>query len=634
MLNYNLNFVVASTVFASLALFGLFKVLFLLRKKFPVKVNCWFCNINLRVPYESWNSFTCPKCQQYNGFTDDGNYNKEITEQHYSKLNTNAYCQKSNGDRLSYSNGFCEFCTRNQELKIHQLANFRPRCEDNYDEEIEEFRQKLEDSYQLCNHCQGHLNKTLNKIKTKFIGSKLSQLGSKLNKNLHQTAKIIVDDGKVISYFITSIILLLSIANFIRDMKVKLPAFTNDEKILDIFNHFRVFVYTIIDMMTNWMKELKLNEFFDDIDRIAISALILNSILIFNNLKNIRIPVIISMALWATKMMLKEVPFDVQHESAIKGTMSIILIVSSILLFKEKKKEELDVTNNGSFHKIPTEMLEESDIEIDLSETSSFFDHRSNKTVFSKSSRMSSSFRTSYAEPIKTLNSTIKHDISKPIDILSNKSFSITKEVLTADRHQVQNDITRLKLSDKNEDIFSTTSTIKDFNNSQYSNPFSLERSRCDSPAPSVASLFSTSTRAQLISPPRLHSPLVYTSNTNSSWVAGGYWQSPQKKYLNGPNPMMSRSSSQSSGLGTIDGSDKNSQEDSLSHEDATSLFSDQTLSHRQNIFEMPPSRSLFSNTQFFNQPINHNFFNNTYSNNNNTIGSFRKYREANTFFK
>lgn len=475
------------------------------------------------------------------------------------------------------------------------------------------------------------MNKTLNKIKTKFIGSKLSQLSSKLSSNLHETATIIVDDGKVISYIIASTILLLSIANFIRDMKVKLPAFTNDEKILDIFNHFQVFIYTILDMMTSWMKELKINEFFDDIDRIAISALILNSILIFNNLKKIKISVIISVTLWAAKMMINEVQFDVQYESKIRGAMSIILIVSSILLFKEKKKEELDVTNNASFHKIPTEMLEESDTEVDLSETSSFFEHRSNKTAFSKSSRMSSSFRTSYAEPVKTLNSTIKHDIRKPIDILSNKSFSITKEVLTADRHQVQNDITRLKLSDKNEDLFSTTSTIKDFNYS--SNPFSIERSRCDSPAPSVASLFSTSTRANLISPPRLHSPLVYTSNTTPSWVAGGYWQSPQKKFLNGPKPMISRSSSQSSGLGTIDDSDKNSREDSLSHEDATSLFSDQTAAcHQRNIFEMPQSRSLFSNTQFFNQPMTHNFFNSTYNNGNN--GSFRKYREANTFFK
>lgn len=92
------------------------------------------------MPYDNWNSFTCPKCQQYNGFTDDGNYNKEIIEQHYSKLNTNGFCQKSNVDRLSSSNGFCEFCLRNQELKIHQLANFRPRIEENYDEEVEEFR--------------------------------------------------------------------------------------------------------------------------------------------------------------------------------------------------------------------------------------------------------------------------------------------------------------------------------------------------------------------------------------------------------------------------------------------------------------------------------------------------------------
>lgn len=109
------------------------------RKKFPIRVNCWFCNTNLRVPYNEWNSFTCPKCQQYNGFNEDGSYNKEIPEQYHSKLNTNQFCQRKYIGRIPV-NGFCEFCTRNQELKVHQLANFRPRYEEKYDEEVEEFR--------------------------------------------------------------------------------------------------------------------------------------------------------------------------------------------------------------------------------------------------------------------------------------------------------------------------------------------------------------------------------------------------------------------------------------------------------------------------------------------------------------
>ena len=33
-----------------------------------VKVNCWFCNNNSRVPYGNRNCFNCPHCEQYNGF--------------------------------------------------------------------------------------------------------------------------------------------------------------------------------------------------------------------------------------------------------------------------------------------------------------------------------------------------------------------------------------------------------------------------------------------------------------------------------------------------------------------------------------------------------------------------------------
>lgn len=462
----------------------------------------------------------------------------------------------------------------------------------------------------------------------------MSQLNAKFNRSLNKTARIIVDDGKVLSYVISTILLLLSIANFTRDMKIELPSI-NDERALNVINHLQVFLYTVLDVVSNWTKEIKFNELFEnaDIDRIATSALILNAILIFNDVKKVRLPVMTSMLLWSVKMMTSELHINPSYEPTVNGIMAAFLIVSSLFMFKEKKPEKLNVTSNSSFHKIPTECYEDSDNELDLSETSSFFDHRSNITAYSKCSRLSSSFRSPYVEPIKALNSTMRPSPTQPLDISSNKSFSITKEVLTADRNQVQNDITRLKLTEKGDKLFSTSSTIKELN----SNPFSLERSRCDSPAPSVASLFSTSTRTHLISPPRLNSPTVYAANTNQSWIGGGYWTSPQKKYLNGvmnqSKPVISRSSSQSSGVGTIDESDKNSREESMTHEEAPSIFSDAASNqHRRSLFEMPQNRSLFTANQFFNhQPKNHHsLFNNTYNNN----SSFRKYRETNAFFK
>jgi Ima1 N-terminal domain len=161
MLVFNLNKLILFAVFGGFFLYGFIKILISLRltansiikslnfltflpkscrKRFSIKVNCWFCNTNTRVPYNDWNSFTCPTCCQYNGFDENGDYNKEISAQHYSKLNPNEYCEKFD-PRLRYPpSNFCDHCARNQELKIIQLANFKPRSESTYDEEIEDFK--------------------------------------------------------------------------------------------------------------------------------------------------------------------------------------------------------------------------------------------------------------------------------------------------------------------------------------------------------------------------------------------------------------------------------------------------------------------------------------------------------------
>ncbi|XP_021694474.1 uncharacterized protein LOC5566213 isoform X2 [Aedes aegypti] len=150
------------------------------RKRFPIRVNCWFCNTNTRVPYESSNSWYCPSCTQYNGFTEDGDYNREIPAQYQSRLNPQANI--TDDDKISYSaphNGLCFGCNRNQELKIHQLASFVPDVEDNYDEEVEEYKRQLEQVYKLCSRCERVVKRTLNDVKRNILGSKLAQIGTK-----------------------------------------------------------------------------------------------------------------------------------------------------------------------------------------------------------------------------------------------------------------------------------------------------------------------------------------------------------------------------------------------------------------------------------------------------------------------
>lgn len=465
--------------------------------------------------------------------------------------------------------------------------------------------------------------------------------------DLSNTAKIIIDDGRLLSNLITFSILTVSIANFIRDTKIELPTLEFSEKILIFYSHAHAFFVTICDIFTSWMDEMELSELVKDIslDNFSTCALALNLMLLMNDQEKIRIPSIISMLLWSIKMVLNEIYIEPSYELAVRGTIAAILMVSSICLFRKTKKDNLNVSKNGSFHKITTEAYDESDTEVDFNDTNSFSDLQSTRTaVFSQSSRLlNSSFRSNLVEPVKTFksNSTITNFPTniKPNDIVSNKSFSIRQEVMAADHRQVQNDITKLNISDlHNNSFFSNSSTLKDFNSVQCSNPFSLEKSRCGSPTPSVASIFSGSARGQMISPPRLHSPLVYTSDATQSWVAGGYWQSPQKKYLESAKfqtkPVISRSSSQSSGLGTID-SEKNSRENSLGQEDGiSSVYSDAIAMRKRNIFEKPAlvASPIFGDSHCFNPPKSQSFFS-TYSNANSN-NSFRKYRDTNTFFK
>ncbi|XP_050082151.1 uncharacterized protein LOC126569236 [Anopheles aquasalis] len=195
-MNANILMIVGTTVLPSVVIavvivFTLANLYLNIRRRFPVKVNCWFCNANTSVPYDQANCFVCPSCAQYNGFTADGDYNREIPEQYQQRYNGRyCYTQPRNitdddkwGTTRSVAstghNGLCFGCNRNQELKIHQLASFVPEDENNYDVEVEEYRKQLEQAYKLCGRCERILKRTLNDVKRNILGSKLAQIGSK-----------------------------------------------------------------------------------------------------------------------------------------------------------------------------------------------------------------------------------------------------------------------------------------------------------------------------------------------------------------------------------------------------------------------------------------------------------------------
>nr|XP_027803453.1 transmembrane protein 201 isoform X1 [Marmota flaviventris] len=123
-------------------------------------VNCWFCNQDTLVPYGNRNCWDCPHCEQYNGFQENGDYNKPIPAQYMEHLNHVVSSVRVPQDPtqpqqwVSSQVLLCRRCSHHQTTKIKQLAAFAPREEGRYDEEIEVYRHHLEQMYKLCRPCQ------------------------------------------------------------------------------------------------------------------------------------------------------------------------------------------------------------------------------------------------------------------------------------------------------------------------------------------------------------------------------------------------------------------------------------------------------------------------------------------------
>lgn len=118
---------------------------------FKTNVNCWFCNQDAKVPYLEANSWYCPSCEQYNGFSKDGDYNRVISEQFensrlpnvagsFRPSGHNSRNSSNNSSRFSGQNGLCESCNEMQRIKIERLAQFQPKFEWRFDTELKQFK--------------------------------------------------------------------------------------------------------------------------------------------------------------------------------------------------------------------------------------------------------------------------------------------------------------------------------------------------------------------------------------------------------------------------------------------------------------------------------------------------------------
>lgn len=155
-----------------------------------MKVECWFCRKVIAVPAGNENCFDCPECDQYNGFTPDGDYNKPIPAQYREDLNPPSsrasLHQRSRGQAPSTS-PLCHVCQTNHELKVQQLASFIPTHENNFEAEVEDYARYLEEAYRLCPTCNGLVQSDIRK-QDADIGSK--QLSQRLNQALASNKQV------------------------------------------------------------------------------------------------------------------------------------------------------------------------------------------------------------------------------------------------------------------------------------------------------------------------------------------------------------------------------------------------------------------------------------------------------------
>lgn len=154
----------------------------------------------------------------------DGDYNRDIPAQRVSKMNASRFARASASnanDVLPASNGLCEPCNRNQELKMQQLASFVPVDEQTFDEEVDAFRRKLDQAYRLCPRCERQLKRTLTRVKQNVLGSKLAEIGAKGMEafDLHISAtnrKIIQNRKRRLTRLCGATLIVLAIINCIR----------------------------------------------------------------------------------------------------------------------------------------------------------------------------------------------------------------------------------------------------------------------------------------------------------------------------------------------------------------------------------------------------------------------------------
>ncbi|OWR52265.1 hypothetical protein KGM_209574 [Danaus plexippus plexippus] len=543
--------------------FLVFKLILNLRSTLPWRVNCWFCNSNFWIKYIERNSWTCKKCEQYNGFTKDGDYNKVLNiENEKVSLSPKLF------QRSPPKNGLCKMCNINQQLKVTQLSNFVPMNENKYDEEVECYRLKLEKAYKLCSPCKKVLQMKLHKEKETLLGSKLLEMRTP-EKKLQKSAKRNEFCKNVINNASTLIagvlIVLVTVECYENALKHKSLSYTliyikdmlNNilQRIISIVRmktfltfpslekHFMVVDYNT-DIFTNF------NSGLNDLTQKALGGFVC-FIQIVGHFWNINIShhsVAIDL-LWSVFVITSIVYGNVDADPLIMSLLKLSSTLAVLLIYINMKQKNLrNVTRKINTPKSGTKLLrgtksindEEDNISLDTDDDVSLskfglhnFTDSSNDTLNPLSGLISGRSFTPRSDSLWS-----KPNINTAFTVnsaLTNTPKSISDSVFMKPSFNKYQKIKDESDSDLDESI----------NSLCISSP--KKKSRKINPVFALRKF--TASPNFIIPTPQNHSrPLISPSKLghSTSWVAGGYWGNEGGQIFNVNG---SRSSSQSSGF-------------------------------------------------------------------------------------
>ncbi|XP_034176199.2 uncharacterized protein LOC117602379 isoform X2 [Osmia lignaria lignaria] len=498
--------------------------------KWPVKVNCWFCNNNTKIWRQQLNWWMCPHCEQYNGFSKNGDYTYNIPEQYKTSDEIKRYCTVNQDTSIKKvaKNDLCTQCNVNESLKLAKLSDYIPKSERNYEHEIKQYRNILEQQYPLCAKCKTIVHRVLSKqalwlaqYKMLFFKKKPFN-GTKYSEPVCRTISTIL--GSMVAYDMDFVYLPIGglLFQFCACWSASSRKHNSD-----------------LLLMFLWICTIVLLPFKD-------------AKLIKTDLQNA----------W----------FSLEYITHYHMIMLFVLVIGYINIKPKSYKSTLN--KNMSFKKIES------------STKDTVFTDLCTKTLNEKHNFNS--------EVTDDLNKTVTNQLFSPPNTMKHHMARYTEKPLNSKSAIFQTPF-------KNHESELPQSSIKDSNMKFNSTPLnkknvidnfalndsldtlsmlslSEKKPKYVIKAPKIfekkvygtssLDLFKKSGKRHILSPPKLKTV------TQTSWVAGGYWQEDIDV------PSLSRSSSQSSGFGSTCSNFAPSREPSVHEFDQCSVMSDVTQSY------------------------------------------------------